>query len=1097
MRLSHVTVDLAHPTLFARCFIVVLALSFQSGFAGAQESTEESIAAYADAASFQTNGAFDLAIESWSTFLDDYGDDPLASKAAHYLGVCQMQKDPPDYRAASKAFARALKDKNYDLREETLANQGWCLYASAGEGQQRDKKLLKETIQTFQTLEKENRSSRFLDRAYFYIAEAYYGLSDRTNAVKYYDKLLSLPGAKDSPLRCDALYARGIAYEEANKIDQAVASFQQLLGSCENEELITDVHLRLGDMMIMRKDFPRAIRSFDAAIKTAATDDDRAYAIFRQAYAMVQSDRPSDAAAKYEKLIRDFPKSPYAATATLASAQSTYRSGDMDAAAERFTKVLQQNNPVAATEAAHWLARIYLGKNQPDQAAAVAKKQIDAGAKGEFATDLQVDFAEALALNPKTVERSIRVSEQVYREAPDDPLAPRALYNAAFSALQINQSAKAMSLAEEFTRKFPKDTLLPDIQFIAAEGQLLTGKFDKAATTYRKLLSSTSNSENQQRPMWVIRAAIALNAAKQYDQTVNLVQKESGGLPQSMQKAEAFMLAGQANMQSKKYPDAALSFQRSLDADSKWPRADECRLMAGQALFLSGNQKNAAATWETMIAKSSNPRMADQARYKLAQMSTRNQDFKTAIKRYDEILSSQKDLGLIPYAQYGKGWSLMQIEDYKNALLPLTQVVKQNQKHPIRDDALLARGITLRNLKRYDDAEKDLAEFLDMRPQGTNLGHALYELALIDQENDAHEQAAKRLEQLVNKVPDYPLMDKVIYELGWSLHEAGNDEAASMRFAQLIKRYPKATVAADAAYFIGQQKYEAGDWAAAAKQFKVTASRTEDKALSEKAHYRLGWSYFKSNQFDQAAAAFQAQAKQHSNGALALDAMMMVGECQFKQRKYSDALAAYKTARVRIQQKNDTAKTIREPAEQQVRELVLLHGGQSAAQMKSWDEAIGWYDELKARFPSTAYLPQVFYESAFVYQQKNNLDKALELYSQVAKNYRNEVAARARFMIGEIYFGQRAFDKAIPEFQRVMYGFGGEKAPEKIKNWQAKSGYEAARCSELMMQQAKTAEARSKARKFAITFYRFVADKHSGHELADKSRQRLEALNRS
>ncbi len=49
-----------------------------------------------------------------------------------------MQKEDPDYVAATKAFELALKDRKYDLREESLANQGWCLYASAGEGEQRD-----------------------------------------------------------------------------------------------------------------------------------------------------------------------------------------------------------------------------------------------------------------------------------------------------------------------------------------------------------------------------------------------------------------------------------------------------------------------------------------------------------------------------------------------------------------------------------------------------------------------------------------------------------------------------------------------------------------------------------------------------------------------------------------------------------------------------------------------------------------------------------------------------------------------------------------------------------------------------------------------
>lgn len=63
-------------------------------------------------------------------------------------------------------------------------------------------------------------------------------------------------------------------------------------------------------------------------------------------------------------------------------------------------------------------------------------------------------------------------------------------------------------------------------------------------------------------------------------------------------------------------------------------------------------------------------------------------------------------------------------------------------------------------------------------------------------------------------------------------------------------------------------------------------------------------------------------------------------------------------------------------------------------------------------------------------------------------------------MMGEVYFSQCDFAKAIPEFQRVMYGFGGDKAPEDMKNWQAKNAFEAMRCSEVLIE--KPAGARSR-----------------------------------
>jgi len=42
----------------------------------AEGSSNEAVLAYRDAANFQNNGAFEVAVEEWQKFLKDYGSDP-------------------------------------------------------------------------------------------------------------------------------------------------------------------------------------------------------------------------------------------------------------------------------------------------------------------------------------------------------------------------------------------------------------------------------------------------------------------------------------------------------------------------------------------------------------------------------------------------------------------------------------------------------------------------------------------------------------------------------------------------------------------------------------------------------------------------------------------------------------------------------------------------------------------------------------------------------------------------------------------------------------------------------------------------------------
>lgn len=1057
------------------------------------QPSEASMAMYADAANFQTGGALELAIESWKKFLTKHPSHPMAADAAHFLGVCHMQSDPPDYVAAGKSFANALKNKKYDLREESLVNYGWCLYATAGDGQEKDAKRLTATITSFQALVKEFPKSQFLDRAFFYSGEAAYGLGQIQKAIDFYNQLLALPDAAKSPLHCDAIYARGVAFEELKLPDQAIASFKQLLASCSRDELVTDVHLRMGDLLILLGKYDQAIESFQSLAKANASDDDRAYALFRQAYALVQSGQSSKAAETYDQLRVKFPDSSYAASAILASAQSSYRGGDMEAAEKKFLNVLAQSNVSAATEASHWLARIYLAKGDSEQAITITRKQFDRGVEGEFANDLRLDLAEALAAEPGSVEESLKLFEKIYRDAPTDELAPRALYNAAFSALQLGQAELALKLSLEFIQTFPKDTLVSDLRFVAGESQLATGQAELASDTFAYLLAN-SERDNVQRPIWILRAAVANNAAKKWDQSISILQKEITGLPEPAQRAEAYQLIGLAHLRSDRGKDAAKAFQKSLQTDPNWPRSDQTSLFLGQALLAANQPKEARQVWRKLIEGARNPVMADQARYRIAQLATADNRFEDAIKWYDQILEVRGEPRLVPYAQYGKGWAELQLERYQPAFKTLNQMLTENQQHPLMNDATLARGIASRKLGQLATAKSDLERFLASKPTGINLGHSLYELALIEQQSKKPAEAAKKLERLVKEVPDYPSMDQVLYELGWSLQESGDAKAAIRHFDTLIRGFPENPLVAEAAYFVGQQKYAARQWEQAAKFFAIAAAKPGDASLNEKAHYRMGWSYFNLGDYDKSEQAFSDQFARHSNGAFAFDAEMMVGESRFKRKDYKTSLSAYQKARNWIRDKNETSQTIRDGSERQIRELAFLHGGQSAAQLEQWDEAIEWYDELRKRFPTTAYLPQAFYETGFAYQQKGDPANALRFYSQVADKYRNELAARARFMMGEIHFSNKAFDKAIPEFQRVMFGFGAEKAPDQIKNWQAKSGFEAARCSELLMQSARSDAAKKKARKYTQEFYSYVIEKHPKHELASDVRKRLEAL---
>jgi TolA-binding protein len=1072
-------------------FLVLFTACLASCHGWADDVNEKAMAAYADAANFQTNGAIPLAIQAWQKYLKEYPNEPLVSKASHYLGVCFMQQAEPDYSAAAKAFERAIADAKSDLREESLVNLGWCHFAAAGDGETRDPGRLTSALNAFKTLIKEKPTSKYIDRALFYGGEAAYALGDAKEAVDFYDKLLALDASKESPLRCDALYARGIALEDLKRFDSAMASYRQLLEGCKDGDLALDAKVRLGDASILQKKYDEAIKWFS---EVASTDSpERPYAILRQAFAMVQADRPADAAALYERLVTEFPSSPYAAVATLASAQTIYRAGDLDEAAKRFSRVLQQGDKAAATEAAHWLATIALRKGRPDAAVSVAEKQIASGVEGPYATTLKMDLAEALMLVGGQAEVAMKLFRDLYTQSPESPEAARALYNAAFAAMQLGKFQDSTQWAAEFVTKFPKDSLIADVRYIAAESKLMAGDSQAAADDYLKLVDDPVSKDKIQRPLWVMRGASALSLAGKADRAIELLGKNISTFA-APQQAEGLFMAGTLQLAAGRSKEAASAFEKSLAAEPNWPRADETRLQLGQAYLIGGDEAKAAAQWQEVIKSFPKSPRSDQARYRLAQASARANDYGKAVQRFDELLVSGLDPSLRPFALYGRSWNLMRADQAGEALKSLEQLAKDHPEHPLVGDAKLARGMCLRAMNKPDEAMTQLEQFLASDPQGINRGHALYEMALIDQSQNRAAKAAERLGQLAAAVPNYPGIDKVIYEWAWSLKESGNEDQAEVRFKDLIQRFPENPLVAEGHYFLGQRAYEKEMWADAADQYAKAYRLASDPDLKERAIYRRGWALYRASKFKESSETFATLVKDFPAGVFLADGLLMVGEGLFKLEQYPPALAAYEVARKRIIDNNESEASIKDSADRQIRELVFLHGGQCHSQMKRWVDAIDWFNELKTRFPSSTYLPQAQYEIAYALQQSGKDQEALAAYAKLAEDQRNEIGARARFMMGEIHFGRSDFINAIPEFQRVMYGYGAEQAPVEIKNWQAKSGFEAGRCSELMMQSVKTNEAKAKTAANAAQFFNYVIQKHPQHELAPKSQERVEVL---
>jgi len=318
----------------------------------------------------------------------------------------------------------------------------------------------------------------------------------------------------------------------------------------------------------------------------------------------------------------------------------------------------------------------------------------------------------------------------------------------------------------------------------------------------------------------------------------------------------------------------------------------------------------------------------------------------------------------------------------------------------------------------------------------------------------------------------------VLYDLAWAQKDQGQEDDAAATFANLVERFAESPLAADATFNVGERHYATGSEQArqgeteaargsfrqAALSYHAAMGKAGATELGERAVHKLGWAQFRQDEFQKAHGTFAYQRQNWPQGSFAGDAAFMQGECLFKLGEYQQALEVY--------------TQVGEAAGPEFAALSLLHGGQAACKLKQWEQGLALLTRFVAEHPDNEQLPEATYEQAWAKQNLGQQDEALTLYEQVTASTDREVAARARFMIGEIYFEKKDHREAVRNFFKVAYGYG---YPE----WQANAHYEAGRCFEVLEKPDQ-----------AVSSYREVVEKFPDSDKAALAQMRLDELDK-
>ncbi|MFK7766288.1 MAG: tetratricopeptide repeat protein [Mariniblastus sp.] len=1101
------------PSRLKTRFLILASLAFVffngSGFVNAQDDDAAARAIAQTAFNAQSSNSFAFAASNWEKLISKHPNSPLVGNAHYSAGVCYTQTN--EFEKAISNFQSALTklgDEELVKKPNASLYLGFAQYrrgqdlAQAEATKTQGIELLKSATNTFAGLIKDYPKFEDIDQACYYQGTAFEQLGQSEDAIKSYAAMLQYPKQTN---KFKALYAIADLNFAAKRFDESLKYYDQFLAdpdaaqhpdydSVSFETARTLINLALADTKADKKTdsqtkLTRAVEILTRIAENPVDAQDTAAAeladeaAFQQAYCF-QLLGQLDKAAEIHSKIAD--SNSRFKIQSLVNAAILYR--ESDKIEEAKTALLKVAGPNAAetefsSEAASILADLYIIDTGENQAAFdLASTWIPKSTDKPTLVPLKMAQAEAAYRIPDRRTESVGLFQAIADQHAEHPSAPNALYKSAFAAVDVNDIDRSLEKVAKFETAYPNSQYLPDVRYVKAEALLLSDKPDEAQTLFDSL--ATNHPEHPDTTFWKLRSGLALYQQEKYQETVEKLSPLVTELKKKPRQAEALLRIGSSQFALKQFPAAVTSLQQAIAADNEGPLVDETLLMLCRSQIASEKGADGEATGKQLLDRFPESPWVPELRYRLGDYLYGTKKYKEALENFDVILTKYQDSDFHPYALYNAAWCKSDLKEFNDSEKLFSDLMAKYPQHELAKRATMDRGATFRKSGNYESSIKDLQAFLKTNPEGAPRTKALYEIGLAQVQLEKWNDAIGTFKLLIAETPNSPQIDRFNYELAWAYRNTQKEDLALERFANIANDTPDSSLAAESNFHLGSDAYNKDkfDEAIAAYQ-KCIASETDD-SIREKAAYKLAWAHYKQKQYDQAHTSFAQQVKDFSKGELYADGMFMVAESLFRLKKHEDAYAAYTAAKPVV----DAAENI----EPKIKWLTMLHGSQSANETKKYNEAIQLVQPLADSNADLAFRQDAWLEMASAYRGLKQTDNAIKFFEKASDNL-GKTGARAYCMLGDVYFADKKFDKAIDQFKQVFFGFGGAQAADDVKPWQAYALYEAGQCNFVQVSSAPEA-AKEKLINDSVQFFERLLRDYSTDKLVDPAKKQLETL---
>ncbi|PEN15172.1 hypothetical protein CRI94_02495 [Longibacter salinarum] len=567
---------------------------------------------------------YDAAAASFRSVVRRAPEEPLLGDAYYMLGNAYTAQQ--DLDRALDAYNQAVRrDAAPDsLRREVQFQKAWTLY----ENERYD-----EAGTAFLALARDGSSQRSRD-ALFWGGDCLYQQGDYSGAqARFQQYLQQYPNGRHAAA---ASYALGWTHFRQRDYGPAASAFRQFLDSYSEPDgeipYRQDARLRLADSYYAMKRYDDAIAEY-RRVDGQGVD----YALYQTGEALSRADRNDEAIRSLQRLVREYPNSPWRGEAQFRIGFIHFQNQDYAAAREAYRTLIQRNpNERLAARAQYGIGDTYYNAGEMEQAVDAYLQVLQSHPDSEYAPEAASSLQYAL-LATGDASRADQIIDQFERENPGSPMVDELRFRRAEATYQSGGVDRALQLFQRFIRTSNNDALLPEAYFYVGEIYADRDQQSEARTYLQQLVDNYPSSNR--RPEAALRlgdlsleqgnaqAALEAYTVVAEDENVNPELRAQAVYGQSV----ALQDLGRRN-------EAEQLLQRLIDSNRGGPLLASARLGLAR-LYASDGRTAQAEDLYRQVAESSDSETGAEALVRLGMLLRNQGQPRQAIRELDRVSS--------------------------------------------------------------------------------------------------------------------------------------------------------------------------------------------------------------------------------------------------------------------------------------------------------------------------------------------------------------------------------------------------------------------------------------------------------------------------